>query len=305
MDSASRWSFAISFVTCIVVVLFGIGGFGQTASGQETANFGYSVDGFEVTVDVLSPKPGSKTYYYGWSLNDPCDGTGATNCYDVYGTSKAEVTINTTDYISGDPIEPQFYLDVANASGKIIAETNKAIQVGPGKDYSDSDGDGTKNAQDDCPQDPANTCQAAQKSNKTNNDSSANQGDSRSAPQGGLVNCGRAAPGEKISNWCDYKDLINLISLIINWLIGILVLVATLLFMYAGILYLTAGADESQAEDAKNIFINVLWGFAIVLLAWLLVSSLVGFFVREDWQDRWQQVIPISLSFNDDNVDIT
>ncbi len=88
----------------------------------------------------------------------------------------------------------------------------------------------------------------------------------------------------------------SLIQRVINWLIGILVLAATLLFMYAGFLYLTAGGDGGQVDTAKEIFQNVAGGFLIVLLAFTLIATLVNLLTSEDWRDSWEQAIPIELS---------
>lgn len=121
-----------------------------------------------------------------------------------------------------------------------------------------------------------------------------------------LVTCGRETTASgTLKNPCGYNDLIDLINNGIGWLIGILVLVATLLFVYAGFLYVAAGADKSQAENAKSIFTNVAKGFAMVLLAWLLITSLVSLLVREDWQETWEQAIPIQLSERISNPDVS
>lgn len=120
------------------------------------------------------------------------------------------------------------------------------------------------------------------------------------ANSNGLVNCGKpGADGElQEDEMCDFQDLMSLIQELINWLIGILTLVATLLFMYAGFLYLTAGGDGGQVDTAKTIFQNVAGGFVIVLLAFTLIATLVNLLTRDDWQDNWKEAIPIELSLD-------
>jgi hypothetical protein len=143
---------------------------------------------------------------------------------------------------------------------------------------------------------------AAQKDIMASNFSAKEANLAQAGNTGGLVNCGNpGADGELQENeMCDFQDLINLIQNLINWLIGILTIVATLLFMYAGFLYLTAGGDGGQVDTAKTIFQNVAGGFVIALLAFTLIATLVNLLTRDDWQDNWEEAIPIQLSLDDD-----
>lgn len=102
---------------------------------------------------------------------------------------------------------------------------------------------------------------------------------------------------------CDYEALIEQVNVLINWLIGFLTAAATLLFAYAGFLYLTSGGNESQAQQGKKIFANVAIGFAIVLVAFLIVKAVVTILTNENWQDDWQDAIPILFSVEDLELD--
>lgn len=68
-------------------------------------------------------------------------------------------------------------------------------------------------------------------------------------------------------------DLIALGNNIINFGVAFSVIVATLMFAYAGILYVTAAsAGPEQVKKAHGVFINVFVGLLLVLLAWLIVN---------------------------------
>ncbi len=72
---------------------------------------------------------------------------------------------------------------------------------------------------------------------------------------------------------CRACDLITLSQNIINFGVVFSVIVATLMFAYAGIMYVTAaGQGPEQIKKAHKVFINVLVGLLLVLLAWLLVN---------------------------------
>lgn len=253
-------------------------------------NFGWSVDEFVVELNVLSPVEGD--YYYGWIVED-YDPSCESNCYDLYGQNTSE-TIDMMNFEGTSNLSPEVYLEVADSNGDIIASTSRTVSVGNGVEYTDSDGDGEPDSGDDCPDDPDNECE----SGGNDDDDDDGGGDGGDGGTEGLVNCGNpGADGElQESEMCDYEALMSLIQDVINWLIGILTVAATLLFVYAGILYLTAAGNDSQVDTAKEIFRNVAGGFVIVLLAFTIIATLVNLLTSEDWQDTWDGAIPIQLS---------
>jgi hypothetical protein len=73
--------------------------------------------------------------------------------------------------------------------------------------------------------------------------------------------------------------LSGVISNLTNWIVGILAGVATLFLTIGGLRYLTAGGDPGQVEKAKIALKSACIGYALAILAPLLVSilaSLVG-----------------------------
>ncbi|HET9732265.1 MAG TPA: pilin [Acidimicrobiales bacterium] len=61
-----------------------------------------------------------------------------------------------------------------------------------------------------------------------------------------------------------------------NWLVGILAGVATLFLTVGGLRYLAAGGDPSQVEKAKVALRSAAVGYALAILAPLLVSILAS-----------------------------
>ncbi len=101
---------------------------------------------------------------------------------------------------------------------------------------------------------------------------------------GQLVPCGEpcATPdGRDGIRECTTCDLVALTQRIINFLIFAAVVIAVLLFVYAGFLMVSAGGNEGQLSTAKGIFWSVLIGIIIVLAAWLIVNVIMQVLYRE------------------------
>lgn len=77
----------------------------------------------------------------------------------------------------------------------------------------------------------------------------------------------------KFSNPCDFGYLMKLVQNIIDFLIfDISIPLAALLFSYAGFLLVTGASSEENRGKAKKIFLNVVIGLVIALVAWLAVK---------------------------------
>ncbi len=87
-------------------------------------------------------------------------------------------------------------------------------------------------------------------------------------------------PCDGASVKCGFPQLIQLANNVINFLILVSIPLATISFMYAGFLYLTAGGDTSKVKQAHSIFWKVLWGFIIILTAWLVVQLIINAFLK-------------------------
>lgn len=65
---------------------------------------------------------------------------------------------------------------------------------------------------------------------------------------------------------------------IIAWFLGILVLIAVVLIIYGGWLYMSSAGDEEKVERAKQVLKNAIIGLLIILSAWGLTLWLIGIF---------------------------
>jgi hypothetical protein len=64
---------------------------------------------------------------------------------------------------------------------------------------------------------------------------------------------------------------------IIDFAVAFSVIVATIMFAYGGVLYVTGAAGgEAQIKKAHKVLLNAILGILIVLLAWLLVNIVVS-----------------------------
>jgi hypothetical protein len=66
-------------------------------------------------------------------------------------------------------------------------------------------------------------------------------------------------------------DLKEVVINIIQWVLGILALVAVVMIILGGVRWMTAGGNEEHVEGAKKIITAAVIGLIIVLLAWAIV----------------------------------
>ncbi|PIZ95790.1 MAG: hypothetical protein COX80_03600 [Candidatus Magasanikbacteria bacterium CG_4_10_14_0_2_um_filter_33_14] len=66
------------------------------------------------------------------------------------------------------------------------------------------------------------------------------------------------------------KDPRIIIVQIINVILGLLGIVVTVLIVYAGFLWMTAGGEESKVEKARKIIVAAIIGLAIILSAFAI-----------------------------------
>ena len=93
----------------------------------------------------------------------------------------------------------------------------------------------------------------------------------------GLVPCGGS--GEEACQMCHTVQLINGVT---AWLVGILSVVAAIMFVVAGFKLVASGGNPGAKEDAKNMITNVAIGFVIVLTAWLLIDLMMKSLLGSD-----------------------
>jgi hypothetical protein len=72
------------------------------------------------------------------------------------------------------------------------------------------------------------------------------------------------------------KTLPEVINSLRLWVMGILTAIATLFLVVAGLRYLSAGGDPAAVEQAKGGFKAALTGYALAVLAPVILQALQG-----------------------------
>jgi hypothetical protein len=90
---------------------------------------------------------------------------------------------------------------------------------------------------------------------------------------------------------CSMCHIVQLIQNILSFLVTISVIVATLMFIYAGFLYMTAGGSADKIKAATKIFTNVFIGFVFVLGAFLIVDTIMKTFYNPNTRfGPWNEI---------------
>jgi len=68
----------------------------------------------------------------------------------------------------------------------------------------------------------------------------------------------------------------DLITNVMDWLLGLVGVLAVLGFVISGVLYLTAAGDAEQAEKAKTVMTYAIIGLAVALVGLIVVNAVAG-----------------------------
>ena len=97
--------------------------------------------------------------------------------------------------------------------------------------------------------------------------------------QSNLVFC--EPPGAGSSGTpCDFSGLIVLVNKLISYCLYLGTSIFSIVFMWAGWLYITARGNTSQIGKAHGLFWNAIVGFVIMLSAWLIIDFILKSLVQ-------------------------
>ena len=68
------------------------------------------------------------------------------------------------------------------------------------------------------------------------------------------------------------KDLLNL------FVIPVLFGIATVIFLWGVIVYITSGGDEEKRKEGRNYIIYGLIGLFVMIALWGIINVMIGFF---------------------------
>jgi hypothetical protein len=71
-------------------------------------------------------------------------------------------------------------------------------------------------------------------------------------------------------------SVFQLVTKVMNWMLGILGVLAVVFFVVSGIFYITANGDQEQIDKAKNIMLYAIIGLVIALVGLIIVNAVAG-----------------------------
>lgn len=81
---------------------------------------------------------------------------------------------------------------------------------------------------------------------------------------------------QAVSILAEAKSVEQVLTNVRNWVVGILALLATVFLTIGGVRYILGGGEPGEIEKAKTAFRGACVGYALALLAPLVVSVLQG-----------------------------
>ena len=91
------------------------------------------------------------------------------------------------------------------------------------------------------------------------------------------INVFGANDGGGLKNPVNINTFSDLINAIADWLLSIGLVLAPLMFIIGGVMFVTAYGNASKVQNAKNLMIYTAIGIGVILLAKSLVEVLKGF----------------------------
>lgn len=72
------------------------------------------------------------------------------------------------------------------------------------------------------------------------------------------------------------EPLFQTITVVMNWLLGLIGVLGVIAFVISGIMYLTSAGDEGQAEKAKSVMTFAIIGLVVALVGLIIVNAVAG-----------------------------
>lgn len=89
---------------------------------------------------------------------------------------------------------------------------------------------------------------------------------------------------------CGICHIVIMVSRVLNWAGMALGYVAAITLVWAGLKFVTSLGNPTGKEAARQIFVNVLIGYTIVLLAWVVIDTGMRIFVNENRLGPWNDI---------------
>ncbi|RJQ34699.1 hypothetical protein C4568_02125 [Candidatus Parcubacteria bacterium] len=93
-----------------------------------------------------------------------------------------------------------------------------------------------------------------------------------------------ACAGPDAATKCNLCQLTQLARNLLNFAIFLAIVISAVLFAWAGMRYMTAQGDPGTIKVARQTLLNVFLGLLLILCAWLVINTLMGFMVKTDFK---------------------
>lgn len=82
----------------------------------------------------------------------------------------------------------------------------------------------------------------------------------------------------RIANAQTVEGIVLRINSFLNLIIPVLFFIATIVFLWGVILYITSGGDEEKRKEGRVYIIYGLIGLFVMVAVWGIVNIMIGFF---------------------------
>ncbi len=76
------------------------------------------------------------------------------------------------------------------------------------------------------------------------------------------------------------SDISRIIAVILNWIIGIIMVISVIMLLFSAFLYLTAGGSEDRVGKAKNYLLYAIVGIVVAVLTFSIEPFIINVFTQ-------------------------
>jgi len=178
------------------------------------------------------------------------------------------VTVSTTDAYSNAAATGPIVVEIKNTSGTITA--TKAVNSSPGQvnvDLGPINAEGIYTLQARI---SGNTYPGPQVTVGPASDPQTNPGSSTTTPA-----TTQSSQKVELPNPIACNDATCLIGQVVRYILGSIAVVATLMFVWGGVMMMTSGGNADQVKRAKETLVWAAIGVVVILLSWVIIKAVL------------------------------
>lgn len=80
---------------------------------------------------------------------------------------------------------------------------------------------------------------------------------------------------------CNEGSVTDLFYQIIQWALAIAFIVAVIILIYGGFLYITSAGNQDTATKGKNAIVNALIGIVVIVLSYMIIQIVYRFLIDQ------------------------